>query len=540
MSVLNALIKRMPRRARAIGRRLQTSLRVAVLVAMLSGSLIASPQASAQASPVTTLVLYDTTGPYGWLGELYAIAAANLASHFGTVVTEPVAKYVPGQIASNTATVYLGSTYDEPLPSAFLGDVLSATKPVIWGYDNIWRLAAAAGGSASFAATYGWAPYVFDNSPVLQVDYKGTAFTRSPLNAGGIMTYVPFDPARATTLAQAVRQDGSRFPWAVRSRTLTYVGEIPFSYATLDDRITILADLLFDALAPSTPTRHRALVRLEDIGPDADPARLRSVADYLANQKIPFSFGVYPVYKDPRGTYNNGVPETIRLVDAPDVVSAIKYMISKGGLMILHGYTHQYSGVANPYSGVSGDDFEFYRAHIDSANYVQLDGPVAEDSAAWANGRIDAALSEIAAAGLPTPTIFEFPHYAASATDYRAVGSRFGTRYDRTLYFTGQLTGNATYVDNNRMIGQFFPYVVRDAYGTKVLPENLANYEPTPENNIPPRRPADIIATARRNLAVRDGFASFFYHPSLGLSALKEIVSGIKSLGYTFVDAGSL
>src|SRR5262249_39611198 len=35
-------------------------------------------------TPTGTLVLYDDTGPWGWLGELYAIAAQSLASHFGT------------------------------------------------------------------------------------------------------------------------------------------------------------------------------------------------------------------------------------------------------------------------------------------------------------------------------------------------------------------------------------------------------------------------------------------------------------------------
>lgn len=507
---------------------------------LLCLSLLDLQAARAQTPPASTLVLYDTTGPWGWLGELYAIAAANLAGHFGTVVAKPVSQYVAGQIGATTATIYLGSTYDEPLPAAFLHDVLTTTRPVIWAYHNIWTLAQAAGGNATFASTSGWAPNVFDTSPIDRVDYKATSFTRSTLNGGGIMTYSPFDPARASTVAQAVRPDGSRFPWAVRSGNLTYLGEIPFAYSGLDDRGVIFADLLFDALAPSTPTRHRALVRLEDVGPDADPSRLRSIADYLAGERVPFSFGVYPVYKDPNGTYNNGVPETIRLIDAPAVVSAIKYMLGKGGRMILHGYTHQYSNAQNPYNGVSGDDFEFFRAHVDAANNVQLDGPVPEDSAAWVHGRIDAALAEVKAAGLPAPSIFEFPHYAASATDYQAIATRFSTRYDRTLYFTGQLTGRPAYVDNNRMLGQFFPYVVRDVYGTKVLPENLANYEPEAYNNNPPRFPADILATAKRNLAVRDGFASFFYHPYLGLGPLKEIVSGIKKLGYTFVDAGTL
>ena len=43
-------------------------------------------------------------------------------------------------------------------------------------------------------------------------------------------------------------------------------------------------------------------------------------------------------------------------------VSALKYMQSKGGTIIEHGYTHQYSNVANPYDGVTGDDAEFFRA----------------------------------------------------------------------------------------------------------------------------------------------------------------------------------
>jgi len=84
----------------------------------------------------STLVLYDTTGQWGWLGELYAIMSANLASHFGSVTAEPVADYVPGQVGSFTSTIYIGSTYGEPVPAAFLNDVVASTHPVIWAADN--------------------------------------------------------------------------------------------------------------------------------------------------------------------------------------------------------------------------------------------------------------------------------------------------------------------------------------------------------------------------------------------------------------------
>src|SRR5207302_1263956 len=123
------------------------------------------------------------------------------------------------------------------------------------------------------------------------------------------------------------------------------------------------------------------------------------------------------------------------------VVTALKYMQSHGGTLLMHGYTHQYEAVANPYSAVSAEDFEFYAAHIDANDYVVFDGPVALDSASWAANRLLSSDMAFLAAGLSVPTIFEPPHYAASATDYKVINSMFTTRYDRGLYFPGALTG---------------------------------------------------------------------------------------------------
>ncbi|HMC72402.1 MAG TPA: hypothetical protein VKJ07_24825, partial [Mycobacteriales bacterium] len=136
------------------------------------------------AAPTGPLVLYDTTGLYGWLGELYATEIANLAGHFGAPVAHPVATYTPGELSKYPAVIYVGSTYDEPLPSSFLDDVLASTKPVIWMYDNVWQLTAR---DASFASDYGWMWSGFDTSTVTSVTYKGTTLTRSAANQAGIM-----------------------------------------------------------------------------------------------------------------------------------------------------------------------------------------------------------------------------------------------------------------------------------------------------------------------------------------------------------------
>ena len=487
------------------------------------------------AGTARTLVLYDSTGPYGWLGEAYGTLTTNLSSHFGAWTAHPIGSYLAGELSGYSAVVYVGSTYDEPVPVAFLDDVFTTTIPVVWMYDNIWQLTAR---HADFAATRGFMWNQFDFSTVSEVRYHGTSLTRDTINASGIMSTTITDPTRATVLADSVRADGTTFPWAVRSGNLTYVGEIPFAYMTHDDRYLAFSDLLFDALAPATVARHRALVRIEDVGPDADPAELRAVADYLASKKVPFTVAVYPRYLDPKGVNNAGKAENYALSSRPLVVSALKYMQTKGGALLMHGYTHQYSNVANPYDGVSGNDFEFYAAHVDATNNVIYDGPVPGDSTLWATTRVLTGLTQFTLAGLAKPTIFEFPHYAGSAVDYRAVGSLFATRYDRGLYYPGVLS--RTTVDNTRIIGQFFPYAVRDVYGTAIIPENLGNVEPEPFNNHPARLPADLIASAARNLAIRDGVASFFYHPYLGTAYLQQVVEGVQGLGYSFVPATAM
>ena len=77
----------------------------------------------------STLVLYDTTGQWGWLGELYAIMSANLASHFGSWTAMPVASYQTGQLKQYTAAIYVGSTYANRCPPRFLTTCTARRHP---------------------------------------------------------------------------------------------------------------------------------------------------------------------------------------------------------------------------------------------------------------------------------------------------------------------------------------------------------------------------------------------------------------------------
>ncbi len=481
-------------------------------------------------------MLYDDGGPWGWLGEVYAIQAGQLASHFGAWTAKPAGAYRAGDLAETRAVVYVGSTFGASLPDAFLDDVLAGTRPVVWLGGNVWQLSAR---DTGFAAKRGFAPGLIDASRVSEVRYKGVSLGRSPDNAAGIVACSITDPARAAVLATAVRGDGTEVPWAIRSGALTYVAELPFAYVDERDRYLALADLLFDALAPDAPERHRALARIEDVTPRADPAALRALADVLAAAGAPFGVAVVPVYVDPLGAASaDHQPQLVRMRDAPEVVDALRYMIDRGGTLVLHGYTHQLGVEPNPYDAVSADDFEFWTAHVDAENRVVYDGPAPFDSPEFAEARVRAGLEELRAAGLPAPAMFEYPHYAGSPVDSRAIAAILPTAWQRGLYVDGLLGGRG---DGTHYFQQLFPYDVVDVYGFRVLPENLGNYQPVPQNaGVPVRLVPDLIANAHANRVVRDGTAAFFFHPYFPPDVLRSIVLGVQGEGYTFVSPSEL
>lgn len=502
------------------------------------------PEGQGGSGDTTLVAVDDADGRAAF--QVHATRAANLVSHFGPVHVIRTSAYRSGLLDRHRALVYLGTSAAQRLPAGLRGDVLAGRRPVLWMGGNIGTLTTA----DDFAHRYGWrwdgaglAPrQTLGQPPVNQarvtgqgldgvtgIRYKGALLSRTSTQ-GPVATFTILDPRRARALATAVTDDGRTRAWAVRSANLTYLAEVAVNADTDDDRFLATADLLFDLLAPGTPVRHRALVRLEDIGPQSDPDAVRAAGDTLAGLGVPFSFGVIPVY---RGPLPDG-PEraTIRLRDRPELVRALVHLLDRGGTMILHGYTHQSDGPPNPTNGETGHDFEFFRTHFDARRRLVYDGPVPGDSASWMERRLDAAVAEIRAARLPVPRVFETPHYAASPTDYRVIARRFAARYDRGSYFMPGWEGRSPvspYMDEH-----LAPYVIRDVYGSVVIPETLGMVELRPAGPDEGTTEA-ILAHARSQLVVRDNVASFFYHPFLGTEQLETVVNRMRAMGYRFV-----
>ena len=295
----------------------------------------------------------------------------------------------------------------------------------------------------------------------------------------------------------------------------------------------------------------QAAVRLEDVTPDSDPEELQAIVDYLHSENVPFQMAVVPKYVDPKGTENNGTPKELTLEDSPELVAVLQDAVKKGGTIIQHGTTHQFGTLDNPYNAVSADDFEFIRSWCSATNdtkappidcqdksFVQIGGTLPGTSQEWASERVDQGRQIFGEVGLPTPEIFETPHYSATREAYYGIGEHYPVRYERELLYAGTLTN--TQAGPHDYYGQFFPYAVNDPYGTHVLPENLGNFEPNEINQHPPRLAQEVIDAAKLNLVNTHATASFFFHPYYPLAELKKIVTGIKAEGYTFVPASEL
>lgn len=473
------------------------------------------------------LVLYDSSGDYGWLGQLYVQHMKNLLSHFNvTVISKPVEQYAAGDLKRNKTTIYLGVVYDNPLPASFLKDFMASTKTFCWLGYNLWQPAWAAAYSAAFTQKFGINFLSLDYSPWAEVRYRGTALTRETASEIGRLQIV--DPTKAEVVATCHTAEDEA-PYITRAGNLWYVADNPMSYVTMTDRYLAFADVLHDILGINHPESHRAFVRIEDVTPMSDPGQLQAIADYLVSENVPFGVCVVPQYEDPLGVYNGGVPETLKLKKSVEVANALHYMVDRGGQIVLHGFTHQYDSVANPYSGVSAEDYEFFRVSLDDAGNIVLQGPVPGDSAAWARQRVNKGKNLLNQVGL-TPVAWVTPHYLASVTDYKQFAKLFPISIDRGVYF-------ATAADGTQYaLEQMAPYVFqKDVYGVKRLPETLSYVDPWGFPPQPPALPATLLERAQKNKVVRDGWASCYFHWYLDINYLKELVSGLKAQGYEFV-----
>ncbi|WP_243439519.1 DUF2334 domain-containing protein [Fundidesulfovibrio soli] len=476
------------------------------------------------------LVLYDNTGPENWRGPLYIQLLSNLLSHFEAQVTsKPVEDYASGDVNNYDVTFYLGAIFDNPIPDAFLTDILGTGKTVAWLGYNLHKMTRDHG--TDFTNRYGLTFDREDTTHYTKVTHKNTLLTR--VGAGTTLSKVIISNSSAgaavSTLATASNNAGTKTaPYILRSQNLYFVADNPFTYVTATDRYLAFADVLFDILDVQQTQAPRTVLRIEDVSPVSDPVNMRAIADYLASKNFPFMISVIPEYRDPLGVYNSGVPQAVKWRDRPEALSALRYMISKGGRVIQHGYTHQYQAQNNPFTGITGEDWEFYIVTLDGNGNKVYQGPAPEDSYAWALDRVLTGQRILHSLNI-WPVAWLTPHYLASPQDYAAFARVYPHSLDRGVYFS---TGSDGTVHTQEQIA---PYVLKDVYGIIRIPETCEHINPT---GAPKVLPAQTIAKAAANTVVRDGWAGFYFHWYIDVSYLRQLVEGITALGYVPTAVG--
>src|SRR5437867_7734241 len=113
---------------------------------------------------------------------------------------------------------------------------------------------------------------------------------------------------------------------------------------------------------------------------------------------------------------------------------------------------------------------------------------------------------------------WETTHYMASALDYQTIARYFNSSYERVSSLNRGETGHT------------FPYSSVDRYGRLIIPESLGFISAQEAET----DAATLVQNSLRLKVVRDGVASFFFHPFLEREHLTRVLDGIKANGYRF------
>lgn len=535
-------------------------------------------------------IFYDQSkDPKYWMGRTYSIFLQNLLAHFPKYqqITGPIEQYQKGDLDRCDASFYIASYFENAIPKEFFEDYAATTKPVMWMGYSVWLP-----GNEYFNSVFG---YTYSGLTKLNTEvrdakgkptyfkfasYKGKTFRKFGefSRTDPTQFLAPFEnvmlrktsDVSGTQIISELTHNGSKekIPYILRNKNRFYVADVPFSFMHEADRFLIVADLLFDVLNESPMHNEKiAFLRIEDVSPYIPLPFTYDLIKVLQDEKVTANVSIVPIFTDPLRYY----PSTqtfIPMEKSPGFMLLIEDFKKLGFSFIWHGVTHQYEDYPNPYNAVSTDDFEFWDA--------PKNRPVPKDSVAWVLNRLQEGLYSLSSGAIEAVTWLT-PHYQASSLDYYIFGRIFSWNVGRVIYFDHSAQNVPKYSSDLLMAsstssyqkrfqafknlkvettgpwnGQMFPYLIYgDVYGQRLIPENLGNSQPfKSEHVVWPRTLEEILEDAKRNLVLRDTWASLFYHPSLldnlqnggrgqypgDPNDLRRLVKGLKGMGYRFVN----
>lgn len=550
---------------------------------------------SIHSKAVECVNIYYDQGPSGanyWMGRTYSIFLQNLLGHWPELqqVITPIEKYTQGDIEKCASSIYIGSYFENAIPQAFYEDFLKTKRNVAWLGYSIWKLGPQ-NLKTAFNAEYKGLT-VLDTKNLdpkgyptyyKNIEYKGETFFKFGDwdRANPSVFLAPFEQVSLKVdkpteiISQSVHSfTNEKLPYILRNKNKFYVADVPFSFMHESDRYLVFADLLYDILDKKPQQKKKiAFLRLEDVHSYVSLPFLYDFLKVADREKINYSISIIPIFFDPLNRYERPPDEEFSTIDRKvEFVEWLKEAVSKGAGIIWHGVTHQHGRAKNPHDGASASDFEFW----DAINNTFIP----EDSSDWVINRLFDGVDVLNKLNLKS-NVWLTPHYQASPLDYIIFARLFEWNVGRVIYYNStaenvpDLANKGIYqlvntdivaqakrlkafepvkinIEFDRWNGQIFPWpIYGDFYGQRLIPENLGNSQPFVNAHvIRPRSVYEMVADAKRNLVLRDAWASFFYHPFLldsyeqggrgiypgDTSELEYLIQEIKKLGYEFIS----
>ncbi|MGO5066779.1 DUF2334 domain-containing protein [Clostridium sporogenes] len=286
------------------------------------------------------------------------------------------------------------------------------------------------------------------------------------------------------------------FPYIINEKNLWHVSQIDNSSVIF----FIFSDVLNDIFKVDKFREEKVFIRIEDVNPLMDINKLKSIADFLYSEDIPFMISLVPVVIDTKTGYTTGIS------DKKEFIETIKYMQKKGGAVILYGYTNQ-----NSKKEVIKEGYKFENQKEST--------PLNFDMEKYVYDKVGKNLDECVKNQI-YPLAFGAPHYDMDIREYKEFKKYFST-------YVGQYQNN-----DKRFISKAYPYILKDTETFNILiPENLGNMG---KNNSLWLR--EIQENFRKISIVRGYTAGVFFNPYMDINYLKSLVDYFKSQNVNFLD----
>ncbi|WP_061310278.1 polysaccharide deacetylase family protein [Clostridium botulinum] len=245
--------------------------------------------------------------------------------------------------------------------------------------------------------------------------------------------------------------------------------------------------------------RKPAFVRLEDITSNQryktpeELEKLRVISDYLYSKNIPFHVAWVPRYLDPKNNIDDDASRDFNIHNA-NFVYTLDYFIDRGGIIGLHGYTHQ-SGAE-----VSIDGIEFDETRNNDESIIRE--------------RVQKAIQCAKVLDIPVG-FFESAHYSATNEETKIIEQYFNYMYEPPKFAS------------------------RNNIAKRQSKDRTVTYIPTPLDYVDGIKHADKVIENINNLE-ENALGSFFYHPSIESSFIKFKNNKDGSVEYTYEDNSPL